>query len=539
MQSGIQGNKVASMTKMLRHVISSLTPRLHHAFSLVHALSLLAITGLLSGCNVETAQRTPARASAPIPQATLALMSEKQTDRNAPILIRAYKKEAEIEIWKQDRKGDYVLLKSYPVCRWSGQLGPKRKEGDRQVPEGFYTVSASQMNPFSSYWLAFNVGYPNPLEKAMGRSGGDIMVHGTCSSRGCFAMTDAQIEEIYAVMREAFNAGQKSVQFQSFPFHMTAENLAKFRHDPNMPYWKNLKEGSDHFEVTKREPKINYCGQRYVFNAESAGHLDPANPCPALTVPSDLARAVQDKQKQDAIEVASLIEKGTQAIRMSYADGGQNEKFRSSQFAMAGDDRMMVTGSSARINTHLGDVSRPEALDAIHEVAINDKGEAIGTARPVQMAASQIAASSPLPIQNSLTSAPASPAVEQERAQTPPPSAVSPVKTASATPVGKGAGSTAPKNTPAEQQPSASLFGATFSDLSNIFRAQPSAAQPLEKSTGKEMAKNVSEEKNGFYNKLINVITPSPAEAETKPDLPAKVPLPPRRQASLGLTQVQ
>ena len=181
------------MTQIFRRAASLTKPLLAQALG----VSLLAAS--LAGCNVETVQRTPARASAPVPQATLALMAEKQTDRNAPVLIRAYKKEAEIEIWKQNRKGDYVLLKSYPVCRWSGQLGPKRKEGDRQVPEGFYTVSASQMNPFSSYWLAFNVGYPNPLEKSMGRSGGDIMVHGTCSSRGCFAMTDAQIEELHNV----------------------------------------------------------------------------------------------------------------------------------------------------------------------------------------------------------------------------------------------------------------------------------------------------------------------------------------------------
>ena len=236
------------MTQIFRRAASVTKP------FLAQSLAVAVLVAGLAGCNVETVQRTPARASAPVPQATLALMAEKHTDRNAPVLIRAYKKEAEIEIWKQNRKGDYVLLKSYPVCRWSGQLGPKRKEGDRQVPEGFYTVSASQMNPFSSYWLAFNVGYPNALERSLGFSGGDIMVHGTCSSRGCYAMTNEQIEEIYAILREAFQGGQKAVQFQSYPFRMTAENLAKFRNDSNMPFWKNLKEGNDRFEVTKLEP---------------------------------------------------------------------------------------------------------------------------------------------------------------------------------------------------------------------------------------------------------------------------------------------
>jgi murein L,D-transpeptidase YafK len=500
------------MTQFLRRAMSIKIPFVHKS------LAVIALAAGLAGCNVETVQRTPARASAPVPQATLALMAEKQTDRNAPILIRAYKKEAEIEIWKQNRAGDYVLLKSYPVCRWSGQLGPKRKEGDRQVPEGFYTVSASQMNPFSAYWLAFNVGYPNPLEKSMGRSGGDIMVHGTCSSRGCFAMTDAQIEEIYSVMREAFNAGQKNIQFQSYPFHMTAENLAKFRHDPNMPYWKNLKEGSDHFEVTKREPKINYCGQRYVFNAETSAHFEPSAQCPSYTVPSEVANAVREKQKTDAVEIATLIEKGTPAIRITYGDGGQNEKFRSTSLAMNQDDRI-VTSSSPQINTHLGDVSRPEALGAIQEVAINEKGEVIGTPRPVMTAAAVL----PLTMPVAASIAPQAEVSQAATAATKPETVVA--KPAKPTLVASQ------KPPPAEQQ-STGLFGATFSDLSNVFKSASPAPSVQE-------SKEVAEEKNGFYNKLINVIAPTPAEAETKPDLPAKVPLPPRRQAALSSTQIQ
>ena len=516
------------MTQIFRRVVSSDKPLLSRSSVLVQSLYAAVLAAGLAGCNVETVQRTPARASAPVPQATLALMAEKHTDRNAPVLIRAYKKEAEIEIWKQNRKGEYVLLKSYPVCRWSGQLGPKRKEGDRQVPEGFYTVSASQMNPFSSYWLAFNVGYPNPLEKSMGRSGGDIMVHGTCSSRGCFAMTDAQIEEIYAVMREAFNAGQKSIQFQSFPFHMTAENLAKFRHDPNMPYWKNLKEGSDHFEVTKQEPKINYCGQRYVFNAETNGRFEPSAACPSYQVPNEVAEAVREKQKQDAVAVATLIEKGTQAIRITYADGGQNEKFRSTAMAMNSDDRMIVTGSAPQINTALGDVSRPEALSAIQEVAINEKGEVIGTPRPVTQTASAALSSpatslAPAPV----ASAPAVAAVEAPQAVAATKSEPVSGKSATAKPVVAQA-------KPAPQEPAPSgLFGATFSDLANVFKSSSSP------STTAVETKDVAEEKNGFYNKLINVIAPTPADAATKPDLPAKVPLPPRRQAALNATQIQ
>ena len=473
----------------------------------------------LAGCNVETSTRTPARATAPVPQATLALMSEKNTDRNAPILIRAYKKEAEIEVWKRDRKGDYVLLKSYPVCRWSGQLGPKRKEGDRQVPEGFYSVTAGQMNPNSSYWLAFNVGYPNPMERAMGRSGGDIMVHGICSSRGCFAMTDAQIEEIYAVMREAFNAGQKSVQFQSYPFKMTAENLAKFRHDPNMPFWKNLKEGSDHFEVTKREPKLNYCNQHYVFNAEGDARFDPTGACPTIKIDPTIADAVREKQHNDDVQVARLIEKGTQAIKMTYADGGQHASFRNTAYAMAGDDATGTALASPRQMAQMGDVSRPDALDLIHEIPVDERGQAIGAPRRVQQGSgsgpSLFALSTPAAEPVTTAAVTKKPdAAEKTTADNP--ATVAAAKPATIAPAA---------DDKASGLSGGGLFSTSLNDLTGLFKPAPAkAAEP---------------QATGFYDKLINVIKPDESLSDSKPDLPAKAPLPPRRQALAGSTSVQ
>ncbi len=130
------------------------------------------------------------KASQPIPPATLALMAAKGTSASAPILLRAYKRESEIELWKRNGAGRYVPIKTYPICRWSGQLGPKTRNGDRQVPEGFYTVAKSQMNPNSRYYLSFDIGYPNAYDRAHGATGSAIMVHGICSSMGCFAMTD-------------------------------------------------------------------------------------------------------------------------------------------------------------------------------------------------------------------------------------------------------------------------------------------------------------------------------------------------------------
>jgi len=329
-------------------------------FRLSQSIAFLATLALLSACSLERREQSSSRATqSTITAQTLAAMDSIGTDRNQPILIRAFKKESEIEIWKRTRAGTYALMKTYPVCRWSGRLGPKTREGDRQVPEGFYTVTPGQMNPNSAMWLSFNVGYPNPMERALGRTGGDIMVHGTCSSRGCYAMTNEQMDEIYAVMREAFQGGQKVVQFQSYPFRMTAENLAKFRNDPNMPFWKNLKEGSDRFEVTKREMAVNYCGTRYTFGANDA-------PGCGETITDPDAAAVAAKAREDETKVASLIAGGYSAIRMSYSDGDQNIFFRDPS-----KKKLLDLWAAA------GEFSRPEALAAVKEQKLDNKGNVI------------------------------------------------------------------------------------------------------------------------------------------------------------------
>src|SRR5450631_1876271 len=245
------------------------------------ALCLIALSGgFLAGCEESGLSPVTSRSLTPVSPKTVAEMEVIGSSRNAPILIRTYKKEAEFEIWKMKADGRYAYLKSYPMCRWSGQLGPKVREGDRQVPEGFYSITPAHMNPNSAYYLSFDVGYPNAYDRAMGHTGGSIMVHGICSSAGCYSMTDAQIAEIYAIARESFNGGQRAIQMQSYPFKMTAENLAKHRLDPNADFWKQLKNGSDHFEVAKTETAVLVCGKRYVFGAHADGDVSPRAPCP-------------------------------------------------------------------------------------------------------------------------------------------------------------------------------------------------------------------------------------------------------------------
>jgi murein L,D-transpeptidase YafK len=204
---------------------------------------------------------------------TLQQMESDNMDRQAPILIRIYKEERALEVWKQDRTGRFIPLASYPICKFSGKLGPKVAQGDYQAPEGFYDIAPSQLNPQSSEFLAFNIGFPNAFDRSLGRTGSFLMVHGGCRSVGCYAMTDYQMEEIYGLVEDAFRGGQDRVQLQAFPFQMTEENLLRHADDPNAAFWHMLKDGSDAFAVAGVPPKVAVCNQRYVFNAAPDQYL--------------------------------------------------------------------------------------------------------------------------------------------------------------------------------------------------------------------------------------------------------------------------
>jgi murein L,D-transpeptidase YafK len=318
------------------------------------AVSLtVAACAWIAGCDDSGLDQSSARSQQPISSATLADMTALDTTPSSPTLIRTYKKEAELEIWKMKSNGEYARLKTYPMCRWSGQLGPKKREGDMQVPEGFYTIAPGQMNPNSHYYLAFNVGYPNAYDRSLGRTGGNVMVHGVCSSAGCFSMTDEQVADIYAIARDSFGGGQREIQLQSYPFHMTAENMAKFRLDPNIDFWKNLKEGSDHFEVTKNEPSVLVCGKHYVFDATTKDEVTGSEPCPALKHDESVEQRVAEKEQEDEAKVAELAASGVKPIHLVYADGGQNPAF-----------------------TGYKDVSDPEALaSGPQEIVLNDRAK--------------------------------------------------------------------------------------------------------------------------------------------------------------------
>jgi murein L,D-transpeptidase YafK len=295
------------------------------------ASAAIAAAFALAGCDTDgTPTAMSGRHMQPLSDKLIADLDAKNMEKESAILVRIFKEESELEVWKEDKTGRFALLRTYPICRWSGDLGPKIKEGDRQAPEGFYTITPGLMNPNSNYYLAINTGFPNAYDRANGRSGGFLMIHGDCSSRGCYAMTDEQIGEIYALARESFFGGQKSFQIQAFPFRMTAANMARHRNSPHMAFWRMIKQGYDHFEVTRLEPKVDVCDKHYVFNAQSSSKFSAADHCPAYRVQDDIAAAVRDKERRDEAQFADLVARNVPAAPpTSNVDGGMNPTFLS------------------------------------------------------------------------------------------------------------------------------------------------------------------------------------------------------------------
>jgi murein L,D-transpeptidase YafK len=190
--------------------------------------------------------------------------------QGAPIFMRIFKREFELELWM--RRGDrFERFAVYPICRWSGQLGPKLEEGDSQAPEGFYTVDAKALNAASRWHRSFNLGFPNVFDRAHDRTGSFVMVHGGCASVGCFAMTDPVVDEIWRLVTAAFKGGQKRFHVHVFPFRMSEENVARRANHPWAPFWRDLKLGHDAFDQTRLPPRIGVCAGRYTVTPAGVG----------------------------------------------------------------------------------------------------------------------------------------------------------------------------------------------------------------------------------------------------------------------------
>lgn len=212
-------------------------------------------------------QRMAARGALPLPGTpevteTSSRLQKLDLDEGSPVLIRIFKEESQLEIWMQ-KDTRYVLFATYPICHWSGSLGPKLAEGDKQSPEGFYTITKRQMHRSGRWPRSLNLGFPNVFDRSLLRTGSYILIHGGCSSVGCYAMTNPVIKEVFGLVKKALKAGQRHVPVHVFPFRMTQENLDKHSESQWASFWRNLKKGYDSFETTQLPPSISVCNGRY------------------------------------------------------------------------------------------------------------------------------------------------------------------------------------------------------------------------------------------------------------------------------------
>ena len=251
---------------------------------------LAALALILAACSSRTPEtQRDSRLIRRPPNPTLQDRLEARGFRfGAPAFIRIFKKEEVLEVWLQKDNGEYALFLDYPICIYSGELGPKTREGDKQSPEGFYAVGREALNPNSQYHLSFNLGYPNAYDRAHGYSGSLLMVHGKCVSIGCYAMGDRQIEEIYTLVGSALQRGQPYVRVHAFPFRMTDANLAAYSEHRWYDFWRMLKPGYDYFERYHQPPEIDVIGGQYALSGRNPhppvrpGELPPGRSTPTI-----------------------------------------------------------------------------------------------------------------------------------------------------------------------------------------------------------------------------------------------------------------
>jgi murein L,D-transpeptidase YafK len=238
-------------------------------------------------------------------------LAEKSLTPGSPVLIRIFKAEAELELW-MEKDGRFERFATYPICFWSGTLGPKLKEGDRQAPEGFYAIRSEQVHRKGRWKDAFDIGYPNIVDRANGRTGSAILIHGGCQSIGCYAMTNSVMAEIFALSEQALFQGQSQIPVHVFPFRMTDENLAAYASHPWHRFWTNLKEAHDLFDRTHIQPAVAMCGRRYLIGDGSL----PGNAAALDALVSDERECEVDEPQptlQEIAEARKLTPKATRA----------------------------------------------------------------------------------------------------------------------------------------------------------------------------------------------------------------------------------
>ena len=265
----------------------------------------------------------------------------------SPAMIRIFKAESELELWLL-KDGRFELFATYPICFWSGKLGPKQREGDRQAPEGFYSVGTEQLHLKGRHPRSLHLGFPNALDRAHARTGSHILVHGGCQSIGCYAMTNPVMEEIFALSEQALHQGQDRIPVHAFPFRMTEDKLKNFADHPWHGFWLNLKEAYDVFERTRIPPRVGVCDKKYLVNertapGESAVPWNALSPCER-----DEAEAAlwQLPEAQTAAHRAAIGRATASRIRYRHAAGRNTRK------AYAAARRARVAAHARRYANH-------------------------------------------------------------------------------------------------------------------------------------------------------------------------------------------
>lgn len=237
----------------------------------------------------------------------------------APIMIRIFKSEAELELWMRVG-GRFELLAVYPICNWAGTLGPKLSEGDKQSPEGLYSIGRRQLHRSARWRRSLDLGYPNAFDRGHARTGSYVLLHGGCTSTGCFAMTDPVIDEIFHLSRAALRRGQRRIQVHVFPFRMTETNLAAHADSYWQGFWTNLKEAYDLFESTRLPPSVRVCNRRYVVSEAGTSAS-----CAAHASVSDAARHQAAQARRSADDPAVRHPSGHNAMQAQQRHAAQAE----------------------------------------------------------------------------------------------------------------------------------------------------------------------------------------------------------------------
>ena len=282
--------------------------------SRIFRLSLLLCSLLGAGVAraenvVETPPNEPGIATAEDqqkPPSALAMeLAEKGFQLGAPAFIRIFKADSSLEMWML-RGGRFELYRRYTICKWSGVLGPKLHEGDRQSPEGVYYVTGGDLIVNRRWHRAMNVGFPNARDEALGLTGSGILIHGKCTSIGCFALTDGVVEDVFEIVQAALDAGQPRIPVHIFPFALTREKLASTEHAEWSDFWKQLKRGHDLFLRDRLPPRVFVCNGQYAFQSrrQRVVSLENNPVCTAVTRP---AHSVSASIRAAAARTASFL----------------------------------------------------------------------------------------------------------------------------------------------------------------------------------------------------------------------------------------